>query len=272
MQIAANTGVALGESHFRDASIASEILRTEDLRKIFYSGSQEIMPLDGVDFSVERGETVSVVGPSGAGKSTFLHLLAALDTPTSGAVYFAGNSLSSFAELELAEYRNRSVGFIWQRHHLLPDFTAAENVAMPLLVRGQALGEALRAAEDWLGEVGLASRARQRAGELSGGEQQRVAIARALVNQPVLLLADEPTGDLDERSAEAIFELIERLHRSHHLTSVLATHNLLLARRTDRVLALEHGKLAPGAEALAAAATRAVRPTGAGARPPGERG
>ena len=151
---------------------------------------------------------IAIVGPSGAGKSTLLHLLAALDTPTSGAVYFAGNSLQSLREAELAEYRNRAVGFVWQRHHLLPDFTAAENVAMPLLVRGKALGQALRTAGDWLGEVGLGGRAGQRAGELSGGEQQRVAIARALVNHPSLLLADEPTGDLDERSAESIFELM----------------------------------------------------------------
>jgi len=164
------------------------------------------------------------------------------------------------------------VGFVWQRHHLLPDFTAAENVAMPLLVQGQALGQALRAARDWLGEVGLADHAGQRAGELSGGEQQRVAIARALVNQPVLLLADEPTGDLDERSAAGVFELIERLHRTHHLTSILATHNLSLAQRTDRVLALEHGKLAPSAEVLAGAAGHAARPASIGVRTPGERG
>ena len=161
---------------------------------------------------------------------------------------------SRLREAELAEYRNRAVGFVWQRHHLLPDFTAAENVAMPLLVRGKALGEALRAAGIGWGKWGWPSRAGQRAGELSGGEQQRVAIARALVNQPVLLLADEPTGDLDERSAEGIFELIERLHQSHHLTSILATHNLSLARRTDRVLQLEHGKLTPATEVLAGSA------------------
>ncbi len=197
MQRQANTGVAVSDSHPGAAASSSAILRTEKLRKFFRSGSQEIVPLDEIDFTIDRGELVAIVGPSGAGKSTLLHLLAALDTPTSGAVYFAGNSLQSFGEIELADYRNRSVGFVWQRHHLLPDFTAAENVAMPLLVRGQALGPALRVASDWLGEVGLGSRAGQRAGELSGGEQQRVAIARALVNQPVLLLADEPTGDLD---------------------------------------------------------------------------
>ena len=267
----ANTGVAVYGSDQSAASSAGMVLRTEKLRKFFHSGSQEIVPLDGIDFSIDRGEMVAIVGPSGAGKSTFLHLMAALDTPTSGAVYFAGKSLHSFAEMELAEYRNRVVGFVWQRHHLLPDFTAAENVAMPLLVRGQALSQALRVAADWLGEVGLGERAGQRAGSLSGGEQQRVAIARALVNQPVLLLADEPTGDLDERSAEGIFELIERLHRSHHLTSILATHNLSLARRTERVLALERGKLAPGAEVLAGAVVHAGRPESSGVRTPGER-
>jgi len=251
-----STAVALDESPSRAVSAAREILRTEALRKTFHSGSQEIVPLNGIDLRVEQGEMIAVIGPSGAGKSTLLHLLAALDTPTSGEVYFAGNSLRSLREAELAEYRNRAVGFVWQRHHLLPDFTAAENVAMPLLVRGKALGQAMRVAEGWLDEVGLAGRTGQRAGELSGGEQQRVAIARALVNQPSLLLADEPTGDLDERSAEAIFELMQRLHRSHQLTSILATHNLSLARRTERALLLEHGKLAPAG----------------GAKPQGERG
>jgi len=224
-----------------------ELVRAEGLTKSFHSGKQKITPLNEIDFCVEQGEMVAIVGPSGAGKSTLLHVIAALDTPTSGTVYFRGNSLQRLTEAELAEYRNRAVGFVWQRHHLLPDFTAAENVAMPLLVRGEGLGEGLRAAEDWLGEVGLTDRASQRAGELSGGEQQRVAIARALVNQPALLLADEPTGDLDEQSAEAVFELLRRLHRSHHLTSIVATHNSSLARRTDRVLALTHGKLATDA-------------------------
>ena len=210
-----------------------EILHAEALRKVFSSGRQQIVPLDGVHFSVSRGEMVAIIGPSGAGKSTFLHLLAALDTPTSGEVYFAGDSLGSLKEAELAAYRNHSVGFVWQRHHLLPDFTAAE---------------------------------------LSGGEQQRVAIARALVNHPTLLLADEPTGDLDERSAESIFGLMQRLHRSHHLTSIVATHNLSLARRTNRILQLEQGKLTPAKELLAGTAAFIAREASAGAMTPGERG
>jgi lipoprotein-releasing system ATP-binding protein len=235
-----------------------ELLRVEDLRKRFHSGPQEIIPLDGVNLSVARGEMVAITGPSGTGKSTLLHLLAALDTPTSGEVYFAQTSLRSLEEKELAEYRNRSVGFVWQRHHLLPDFTAAENVAMPLLVRGESAGKALEEAGRWLGEVGLSGHADQRASELSGGEQQRVAIARALINQPALLLADEPTGDLDERNAEGVFELMQRLHESHHLTTILATHNQSLARRANRLLLLEHGRLEPVALAYAAGDTQAA--------------
>ncbi|HXZ13339.1 MAG TPA: ABC transporter ATP-binding protein [Candidatus Sulfotelmatobacter sp.] len=264
----ANTGVVVDDGPAGDVPASPAVLRVENLRKAFLSGSQEIVPLDGINFAIERGEMVSIVGASGAGKSTFLHLLAALDTPTSGEVYFAGNSLSTFREAELAKYRNGKVGFVWQRHHLLPDFTAAENVAMPLLVRGQSLSRALQLSREWLGEVGLSDRADQPAGRLSGGEQQRVAIARALVNDPALLLADEPTGDLDERNAEAVFELIERLHGAHHLSSILATHNLSLARRADRVYTLEHGKIAPGAEMLAATASPAA---GVGARTPGGR-
>ena len=233
----------------RAATQANEVLRAEALRKVFLSGSQQIAPLDGIDFSIERGEMVAIEGPSGSGKSTFLQLLAALDTPTSGEVYFAGNSLRSLSEAEIADYRNRAVGLVWQRHHLLPDFTAAENVAMPLLIAGTEPAAALRQAAERLAEVGLAGRAGQLAGELSGGEQQRVAIARALVNGPSLLLADEPTGDLDEENAEAIFELMQSLHRSHRLTSIVATHNLNLGRRADRVLRLEHGKLRPAGEA-----------------------
>lgn len=220
-----------------------KFLCAEKLRKVFRSGAQEIIPLDGVSFSLERGEMTAIVGPSGSGKSTLLHLLAALDTPTSGEVYFAGNSVWALTEEDRAEYRNHAIGFVWQRHHLLPDFTAAENVAMPLLVRGQTLQLAIRAAAEWLAEVGLVGRGSQRANELSGGEQQRVAIARALVNRPALLLADEPTGDLDEQNAEGVFHLMRRLHESHHLTTVLASHNQWLAQRADRVFRLEHGNL-----------------------------
>src|SRR5579862_5866812 len=227
------------------ATHSGALIETRDLRKTYGAGGAEITVLSGISVSVEPGKLIAVVGPSGAGKSTFLHLLAALDTPTSGTVYFEGKAIDSFQENELANYRNRSLGFVWQRHHLLADFTAAENVAMPLLMRGAGYDEALETSERWLREVGLGARLKQRAGELSGGEQQRVAIARALVQKPALLLADEPTGDLDERNAMSVFELMQRLHREHRLTSILATHNTVLAGRADRVLQLEHGKLQP---------------------------
>src|SRR5579862_4225383 len=201
----ATLGVAvIDETHSQAVTGSGELVRVEGLRKTFRSGTQEITPLDGISFSIERGEMIAIVGPSGAGKSTLLHILAALDTPTNGAVYFGAKSLKSLNETELAEYRSNAVGFVWQRHHLLPDFTAAENVAMPLLMRGTSLGTALQTAERWLGEVGLGARTKHNAAQLSGGEQQRVAIARALVSGPSLLLADEPTGDLDERNAGAI--------------------------------------------------------------------
>src|SRR6202051_4532074 len=228
-----------------DALHAGALIATRDLRKTYGAGAVEITVLSGVPVRVDPGNLIAVIGPSGAGKSTFLHLLAALDTPTSGTVYFEGKAIDSYRENELANYRNGSIGFVWQRHHLLADFTAAENVAMPLLMRGAGYDEALETSERWLREVGLGARLKQRAGELSGGEQQRVAIARALVQQPALLLADEPTGDLDERNALAVFELMQGLHREHRLTSILATHNTVLAGRADHVLQLEHGKLQP---------------------------
>jgi lipoprotein-releasing system ATP-binding protein len=222
-------------------------LEARSLRKVYGTGARAIAVLDDVDLSLRQGEMVAIVGPSGSGKSTLLHLLAALDTPTSGTVYFSAKALAAQRSDSLAEFRNRRIGFVWQRHHLLPDFTASENVAMPLLMRGVAFGGALSQATESLAEVGLASRARQRAAELSGGEQQRVAIARALVTKPAVLLADEPTGDLDELNAVAIMDLIERLHQKHLLASILATHNPVLAKRCGRVLRLEHGILRPDA-------------------------
>src|SRR5712664_4807695 len=228
-----------------DPRSATVVLESRGLKKTYGSGEKSICVLADANLILRQGEMVAIVAPSGAGKSTLLHLLAALDTPTSGTVYFEEKAIESFRECELADYRNRSIGFVWQRHHLLADFTAAENVAMPLLMRGAGYGEALETSARWLREVGLEARATQRAGELSGGEQQRVAIARALVQEPALLLADEPTGDLDERNAIAVFELMQRLHREHRLTSILATHNTVLAERADRVLQLEHGLLLP---------------------------
>jgi lipoprotein-releasing system ATP-binding protein len=238
----------------------STVIEGRSLQKIYGSGTKTLPVLTDASLSLSEGEMVAIVAPSGAGKSTLLHLLAALDTPTSGAVYFENKAIETNDDAALAEFRNRAVGFLWQRHQLLPDFTAAENVAMPLLLRGEDFTSALLTARKWLAEVGLENRADHRAGELSGGEQQRVAIARALVTGPSVLLADEPTGDLDEQNAWAVFELLERLHRTHKLTSLIATHNLALAERCDRILGLEHGVLetrgatppasgAPGGEA-----------------------
>jgi lipoprotein-releasing system ATP-binding protein len=222
---------------------AAAILEARGLKKSYGSGEQTLEVLVDANLSLQRGEMVAIVAPSGAGKSTLLHLLAALDTPASGTVYFATKAIETNKDAVVAEFRNRAVGFLWQRHQLLPDFTAAENVAMPLLLRGETFVSALATARKWLAEVGLQHRTDHRAGELSGGEQQRVAIARALVTGPAVLLADEPTGDLDEQNAWAVFGLLERLHRTHRLTSLIATHNSALAARCDRVLGLEHGVL-----------------------------
>ncbi len=219
------------------------VLEARGLKKVYGAGERKLEILIDANLVLREGEMVAIVAPSGAGKSTLLHLLAALDTPTSGTVYFENNAIEFFEDAALANFRNRAVGFLWQRHQLLPDFTAVENVAMPLLVRGEPQAEAQQKARKWLKEVGLELRADHRAGELSGGEQQRVAIARALVTGPKVLLADEPTGDLDEQNAWAVFELLERLHRTHRLTSLIATHNLALAKRCDRVVGLEHGVL-----------------------------
>ena len=222
---------------------AEIVLEARNLKKTYRSGSRTLPVLVDANLSLRKGEMVAIVAPSGAGKSTLLHLLAALDTPTSGTVYFATKAIETNQDTSVAEFRNRAVGFLWQRHQLLPDFTAVENVVMPLLLRGETFSSALVTARKWLAEVGLEDRSEHRAGELSGGEQQRVAIARALVTSPAVLLADEPTGDLDEQNAWAVFELLQRLHRAHRLTSLIATHNLALAARCDRILGLEHGVL-----------------------------
>jgi len=231
------------EQHAGNARSAIALLEARGLKKTYGAREKYLEVLSDANLSLCEGEMVAIVAPSGAGKSTLLHLLAALDTPTSGAVYFENKAIETKDDAALANFRNRAVGFLWQRHQLLPDFTATENVAMPLLVRGEPREVAREEARKWLAEVGLEDRAEHLAGELSGGEQQRVAIARALVTGPKVLLADEPTGDLDEQNAWAVFELLARLHRTHRLTPLIATHNLALAERCDRVVGLEHGVL-----------------------------
>jgi lipoprotein-releasing system ATP-binding protein len=219
------------------------LLRVEGLKKVFRSGEVDLVLFENLSFQINRGEMTAIVGQSAAGKSTLLHILGALDRPSAGAVYCAHSQVNSLSEDAAAEFRNREIGFVWQFHYLLPEFSALENVAMPLLTRGQALSLAESEASNWLRQVGLETRGHHRSGELSGGEQQRLALARALITKPQLLLADEPTGDLDGRTAEVVFELIARLHREHHLTSLIATHNLAFARRCHRVLRLEQGRI-----------------------------
>jgi lipoprotein-releasing system ATP-binding protein len=215
------------------------LVEVRNLRKQY----GRLVLFEAINFEVRRQELLAVVGQSGAGKSTLLHILGALDTPSAGDVYFSSTILRSLSPAQAAEFRNREIGYVWQFHYLLPEFTAAENVALPLLARGKSKREALQEAVHWLEEVGLGDRSSHRAGELSGGEQQRVSLARALVTTPKLLLADEPTGDLDDKTADALFGLIERLHESYGLTSILVTHNLPLARRCERVMRLSHGRM-----------------------------
>lgn len=223
--------------------LRQQALRVEGLKKAFRSGASELLLFDNLSFVVAQGEMLAIVGESGAGKSTLLHVLGALEQPSAGEVYFADQRVNALSENAAADFRNRELGFVWQFHYLLPEFTALENVAMPLLIRGVTKAEAEKQAATWLEQVGLAPRAHHRAGELSGGEQQRAALARALITKPKLLLADEPTGDLDNRTAEVVFELIARLHRENRLSSLIATHNYSFARRCHRVLRLESGKV-----------------------------
>lgn len=221
-------------------------IRVRGLAKVYRSGSADLVVFSGLTLDVRQGEMLALVGESGAGKSTLLHLLGGLDRPSEGKIYYGSKEVSGLADSEQAAFRNQELGFVWQTHYLLPEFTALENVMMPLLIRGCTHARAASESLARLDEVGLGSRSSHRAGELSGGEQQRVALARALVGHPSVLLADEPTGNLDFRTGEMIFNLLAGLHRTHQLTSVLVTHNLSFARRCDRVLSLEKGGLVPG--------------------------
>jgi lipoprotein-releasing system ATP-binding protein len=221
----------------------AELLRVQNLKKEYRSGESRLVIFENLSFQVRKGEMLAIVGESGTGKSSLLHVLGTLDRPSEGDIYFAQLSLKSLSDDVAAEFRNREIGFVWQFHYLLPEFDALENVAMPLLARGENPKQAQAQAAEWLREVGLGDRMHHRSGELSGGEQQRVALARALVTGPKLLLADEPTGDLDTGTAEKIFDLIARLHLQHQLTSIIVTHNLEFARRCGRILRLHGGRL-----------------------------
>ncbi|MEO6119837.1 MAG: ABC transporter ATP-binding protein [Terriglobales bacterium] len=219
------------------------LLHVESLKKVYRTGKHDLVIFEELSFEVRAGETLAIVGESGSGKSTLLHLLGALDRPSGGKVWFGDVDLNTLDEAAAADFRNRELGYVWQFHYLLPEFSALENVAMPLLLTGMPQAPARKQAEDWLNQVGLLDRAEHRPGELSGGEQQRVALARALIAKPKILMADEPTGDLDGKTAETVLELILRLHRDHGLTSLLVTHNLDFAARCDRVLRIRNGKL-----------------------------
>jgi lipoprotein-releasing system ATP-binding protein len=218
-------------------------IAVESLEKTYHTARGPLTLFRNLNLVVQPGEMVAIVGQSGTGKSSLLHLLGALDVPTAGSVTVAGTNLSQLAASQAARFRNQAIGYVWQFHYLLPEFTALENVALPLIARGIKRAEAEQRAASWLLRVGLEDRASHRPGEMSGGEQQRAALARALVNRPQVLLADEPTGDLDETTSGRIFELIEELHRDEGLTSILVTHNLELAARCTRALRLEGGRL-----------------------------
>lgn len=228
------------------------LLQCNNLSKRYQEGKLFTEVLRDVTFSLLPGEMMAIVGSSGSGKSTLLHLLGGLDEPTSGDVIFEGRKLNALSSLARAEIRNRRLGFIYQFHHLLPDFTALENVAMPLLIGGSAPQQAKSTAREMLAAVGLEKRGHHRPSELSGGERQRVAIARALVNHPALVLADEPTGNLDQRTADSIFELLGELNMRQGTAFLVVTHDLALARRLNRQLEMRDGRLTHDSDLLGA--------------------
>ena len=223
--------------------INDAVIRAEGLAKTYAEGKMHTPVFDGLELSVSRGETVAIIGASGAGKSTLLHLLGGLDVPTAGEVYVAGQRMSALSDAARGALRNQHLGFIYQFHHLLPEFSALENVMMPVLLGGGEIADARARALELLQSVGLGHRLEHKPGEMSGGERQRAAVARALVNQPACVLGDEPTGNLDDRTAAAVFGQMLELNRARATSLVLVTHDRSLARKLDRVLELREGRL-----------------------------
>ena len=219
------------------------IIQIKNLTKIFGDGV-EIKALDGVDLNIERGEFLAIIGPSGSGKSTLLNQIGILDTPTSGTILLNGIDVTEMSDKQRSRTRNKELGFIFQYHHLLPDFNALENVMMPLLISGVKSSLAREVARKVLDEVGLGDRMDHRPNQLSGGQNQRVAIARALVNKPSIVIGDEPTGNLDSKASEKIYELLRKLNREHNQTFILVTHDERMAAKTDRIIRLVDGRVA----------------------------
>ena len=223
--------------------MSGSVIQARGLAKTYSEGSLRTPVFDGLDIAVSAGETVAILGASGAGKSTLLHLLGGLDTPTAGEVFVAGQRMSDLSDAARGQLRNRALGFVYQFHHLLPEFTALENVMLPVLLGGSQVPDARARASSLLESVGLGHRLGHKPGELSGGERQRAAVARALVNKPACVLGDEPTGNLDEKTAATVFAQMLDLNRAERTSLVLVTHDRRLARRLDRVLELHEGKL-----------------------------